>query len=98
LKYPSIAVHASEWSADSTALVEVIKAMPPSLARTDLVQSYADALKIIWAVMCALAGVALIASLWTEHFDLDVALATDQGFVERGSGDVEKDGSDNEAS
>jgi hypothetical protein len=28
LKHPSIAARASEWSADSTALVEIIKAMP----------------------------------------------------------------------
>lgn len=64
--------------------------MPQSIARDDLVQSYADALKVIWIVTCALAGVALISSFWTEHFDLNRELETDHGFKhEEKSGDVE---------
>jgi MFS family permease len=91
LKYPSIAAHASEWAADSTELVEILKAMPPSLARTDLVQSYADALKIIWIVMCGLCAVAFIASFWTQHFDLNRELETDHGFKhDAKSADVEE--------
>lgn len=57
--------------------------MPESVARTDLVQSYADALKVIWIVMCGLSAVAFVASLWTQHFDLDRELETEQGFVEQ---------------
>ena len=64
--------------------------MPPSQAKTDLVQSYADALRVIWAVMCALSGVALIASLWTEGIDLNRELETDHGFMHQDSKDAEK--------
>ena len=80
LKHPSIATHAAEWAADSTGLVEIIKAMPQSVAKTDLIQSYADALKIIWIVMCALSAVALVTSFWIQHFDLNKELETDHGF------------------
>lgn len=79
-KYPLISAHAADWSADATRLVEIIKVMPDGLAKTDLIQSYADALKTVWIVMCALSAVALIVSFWTEHFSLDRALETDHGF------------------
>lgn len=78
--YPSIAVHAADWSADATRLVEIIKVMPDGLAKSDVIQSYADALKTVWTVMCALSATALVVSFWTEHFSLDRALETDQGF------------------
>jgi hypothetical protein len=80
LKYPSIAANANEWSRDSASLVEIIKEMPPSIEKTYLVQSYADALKIIWICMCALSALALIASLFTQHFSLQMELETDHGF------------------
>ena len=91
LSHPSIAAHADEWSADATVLVDIIKAMPQSLEKTDLVQIYADALKIIWAIMCALSGIALIASLWTQHFDLDRILETDHGFKYEERKDIENE-------
>ena len=78
--YPSIAAHAAEWSADATRLVEIIKVMPDGLAKADLIQSYANALKTIWLVMCALSATALVISFWIEHFSLDRALDTDHGF------------------
>ena len=81
LKHASIAGRAVEWSQDSTALVEIIKVMPHGLARDDLIQSYADALKVIWMVMCGLSGAALIISLFIQHFDLNRELETEQGFV-----------------
>lgn len=48
-----------------------------------LIQSYADALKIVWVVMCALAAGAMVASVWTEGLDLNRGLETEQGFVKR---------------
>lgn len=79
--HASIASHAVEWSADSSALVQVIKGMPSGAARADVVQSYADALKVVWTVMTALSAVALVTSLFTNHFDLNRKLETDQAFV-----------------
>lgn len=49
--------------------------------RLALVQSYADALKVVWVVMCALAGVAMVVSAWTEGLELDRALEGEQGFL-----------------
>ena len=90
LKHPSIAARAAEFAVDSTGLVQIIKEMPASMAKADLIQSYADALKVIWAVMAGLSGLALISSLWIEHFTLDRALETDHGFkFEEKTGDRE---------
>ncbi len=54
--------------------------MPDGLEKTALVQSYADGLKVVWIVMCCFSGVALISSLWTQQFSLDMELETEQGF------------------
>ncbi|KAL1301487.1 hypothetical protein AAFC00_005733 [Neodothiora populina] len=95
LSHPLIAAHANEWAADSSALVQVIKNMPPGLERALLVQSYADALKIVWAVICGLAFLGLCTSLFTRHFSLDRPLETDQGFVDGGgSGAAQRKASD----
>lgn len=61
--------------------------------RLALVQSYAEALKVVWVVMCALAGVAMVASAWTEGLDLDRELGGEQGFVrERKTAGGEEEG------
>jgi MFS family permease len=80
LGYPLLAPLASTYSKDATALVGIIKAMPAGLAKTQLIQAYTDSLKIIWAVMCALSGVALAASLFTKGYTLQQELKTLQGF------------------
>lgn len=84
--HASIAPQADEWSKDATQVVEILKLMPEGLQKVDLIQSYADALKHVWMLACALSGVGLLASLWTQHFSLDVVLDTEQGFDHRGSG------------
>lgn len=83
LKYPTISRNASEWSADATRLVEIIRLMPDGQAKADLIQSYADSLKTVWIVMCAVSALALATSFWIKHFSLDRALETDQGFREK---------------
>jgi len=61
--------------------------------RLDLVRSYAEALKVVWIVMCALAGVAMVANAWTEGFALDRELDGEQGFVgKKREGGVEEGG------
>ncbi len=54
--------------------------MPAGPDKSDLIQAYADALKVVWVVMCAVAGLAMVASWWTVGFDLDRPLETEQGF------------------
>jgi hypothetical protein len=54
--------------------------MAPSVAKDNLLESYANALIVVWLVTTGLAVVGLVSSLWTKHFDLDRDLETDQGF------------------
>lgn len=67
---------------DAVALVQLIKALPHGLLRQTLVQTYADALKILWATMTTFAGVGLFVSMGTKGLSLDRALVTDQGIRE----------------
>lgn len=82
LQYPALAPRASEWAADAAGLVQIIKAMPEGQDRDDLRQAYTDSLRIIWAVCCALSGVALLISLLTRSYSIDVELNTSHGVVE----------------
>lgn len=82
LTYPGLAPHASEYSADSSALVRIIQNMPHGQDKADLKQAYADSLRIVWAVCCAISGLGLLVSLPAKHYSLDQALSTQQGVVE----------------
>lgn len=83
LSYPALASHAAEYSRDSTTLVQIIKALPDGLEKTQLRQSYADALKIVWITLCGLSALALLLSLWTEGIDLNRPFETDQGLRQK---------------
>ncbi len=93
--YASLAPLASTYAKDASSLVQIIKTMAPGPDRHDLIQSYADALKVVWIVMCALSAVAMVLSAGTKGLDLDRELETEQGFVyERRARDEEKVGSE----
>jgi MFS family permease len=83
LTYPDLVDKAVEYSKDASALVEVIKAMPPSLdpIKQEIITAYVDSLRMVWLIMCALATVALIlAVVFTKGITLERELETDQGF------------------
>lgn len=67
---------------DAMALVHIIKDMPRAgasgLVRQNLIQSYTDALKIVWLSMVAFGVVGLVASLFTEGLNLNRALVSEQ--------------------
>lgn len=92
LAYPALASHAEEYSRDAASLVQVIKDFKPAQAavKADLIQAYADSLKIVWLTMCGLGGVAMILSLATKGFDLNRPLETEQGFWAEQKEDEEK--------
>lgn len=103
LAYPALAPKAEEYSQDAASLVQIIKGFTstgamgghpgePDVVRAQLVQAYADSLKVVWLTMCGLAAVALVASVATKGLDLNRPLETEQGFWEdeKGGGDVEK--------
>lgn len=83
--YPQLAPLAEQYSSDAASLVQVIRAMEGEELeqRAQLVQAYADALKIVWVTMCGLAGLALISSFFVKGLDINVPLETEQGFKEK---------------
>lgn len=81
LTYPLLAPKAGEYSADASSLVQTVKALPAGEAKTQLIQSYADSLQIVWAVMTGLAFLGLLSSLVIRGLDLDRALVTEQGMT-----------------
>lgn len=67
LAYPALASKAIGYARNATTtLIQIIKALPEGLEKTQLKQSYADALKIVWITLCGHCTFALILSLWTE--------------------------------
>ncbi|KAK3681226.1 MFS multidrug transporter [Podospora appendiculata] len=62
----SLASMADDYSRDASSLVATLKDMPGGPQRDELLQAYADSLKIVWAVMCALSGVAGIGSIFMK--------------------------------
>ncbi|KAG6358659.1 hypothetical protein INS49_012177 [Diaporthe citri] len=87
LTYPNLAPRAAQYSADSSGLVTIIQSMPDGDDKSDLKQAYADSLRIVWAVCCAVAGVGLLLSLFVQHYSLDQVLNTKQGVIEGGKDD-----------
>ena len=81
LAYPLLASKATEYSSDASSLVQVIKTMAAGEARTELLQSYTDALQIVWAVMTALSFLGFLSSLLIKGLELDRAFETDQGMI-----------------
>lgn len=78
LAIPSLAKKAAEYSKDASSTVLTIKSLPNSDSKKLLVQAYADSLKIVWAVMCALSGVAMLGSFFIRKGSLDRVLNSEQ--------------------
>jgi hypothetical protein len=74
---------ALQYATDAVALVEELKRMPhDSPVAVKLRQAFSDSFRIIWAVMCAFAGFALIASLLVKEYDMNQENLTEQGFLD----------------
>ncbi|KAJ5198558.1 major facilitator superfamily domain-containing protein [Penicillium cinerascens] len=79
LKYPEFTSLASEYSSDSAALVQIIKAMPDNVHKLHLREAYTDSLTTVWAVCCGVSAVGLLLSFFTKAYDLNQALVATQG-------------------
>ncbi|TAQ90376.1 hypothetical protein B7494_g1327 [Chlorociboria aeruginascens] len=77
-KYPDLVANASAYSHDASSLVSTLRTMENGLEKQNLIQAYADSLKIVWAVMCAISGVGLIGSLFVKKVSLDRKLDSEQ--------------------
>jgi hypothetical protein len=60
----------------------VIKEMPDGPEKLALKMAYVDSLRTVWIVACALAGMALVVSVFVVGHSLDVGLSTEQGLLE----------------
>lgn len=89
LAYPLLAGMATEYSKDATALVQLIQSMDEGLEKTQLKEAYADSLKMIWIVMCALSGAALVSTFFVKGYSLEVEHKTLQGLKEDKKSDME---------
>jgi hypothetical protein len=79
MRYPDLVPMADAYSKDAAGLVQIIKAMADGADKANLKEAYTDSLRTVWIVCCAVSGAALVISLWTEHYDLDRDLETNQG-------------------
>lgn len=78
------------YSLDAVALVTTINHLPGQALQTlELKLAFANALRIVWAVMCGLAGVSTLANLFVQSYDLNQKHVTEQGFI--GAGKDETD-------
>ena len=92
MQKPSLAPMASAYSKDASALAQVIRSMPQSATRVELVQAYADALKVVWVVMCGLAVIGLLVGFLIRNLSLDRLLVSPQHpDAKKVSTDAEKD-------
>ena len=90
--YPSLTGNVTDLAQDASGLVQVIKSMPDtSPERGMIVNAYADALKIVWAVMAGLAFVAMVMSAWIEGLSLDVEHNAEQGLRSKEKSDDGKE-------
>lgn len=71
LSYPELAAYADAYSQNAEDLVVLIKTMAKGKIQTDIMQAYADGLKVIWAVMCGVAFIGLVMTAFTREYTLD---------------------------
>ena len=87
---PALVGKEAEYSRDASGLVQTIRDMPAGTAKSDLISAYAGSLRIVWAVYCALAGVAMVTSFFLKKHDMDRKLNTEQGLELEKKKDEEK--------
>ncbi|KAL8706384.1 MAG: hypothetical protein Q9201_000529 [Fulgogasparrea decipioides] len=79
--YPELSASAVSYSLDVVALIRQINLMPGSDPQKHiLANALSKSIGTIWAVMCGLAGAALISTISLKHYNLNQALVTEQGF------------------
>lgn len=94
-KFPDLAAAANQYSLDAVGLVQTISRLPAELPQAlHAKMGFGSAISVVWAVMCALAGVALIASIFVQRRVLDQALTTEHGFRNVALGGKERPASD----
>jgi MFS family permease len=81
--YPRYAEQASELAKDAAALVEIIRTTANGQDKLDLQTAYTDSIRVVYIVLTAFAGLALVTSLFVKAYPLNEVLDTQQGLVEK---------------
>ncbi|KAJ5777805.1 hypothetical protein N7520_001051 [Penicillium odoratum] len=88
--HPELGVEVEKYAQDASSLVEYIKALPAGSASKLLIQAlYAESLTTVWAVMCGIAGVGIVSTLFVKRYTLNQSFKSTQGLkdVEHGKED-----------
>lgn len=79
--YPSLSGSAVSYSLNVVSLIRQINTMSDGdPMKTILKTALAHSIRPIWALMCGLAGLALMTTVFIKHYDLNQKLTTEQGF------------------
>lgn len=81
--YPHFASQADALAKNAAALVQIIKDTPDGQNKLDLQTAYVESVRLIYIVLCALAAVALVSSLFVKSYSLDTGMETEQGFLHK---------------
>lgn len=87
---PVFAPIADDFSRDATLIVEFIKLLPDGQTKTDLIEAYNGALRVIWMASLAFAAFCFILSLTIKGYTLNQEHVTDQGLIPSDDSDREK--------
>lgn len=90
LRTATLADKAYEYSRDASGLIPLLHDMPDGLQKSELIQAYASSLQTVWAIMCALSGLVMVASIFIKHISLDREQMTDQG-IERSTKETSRE-------
>ena len=83
---------ATEMAKDAVGLILTLKQMPDGDDKQVLQTAYTESLQAIYYTLCALAGLALLLSLFTKAYPLDIEFESRQGLVDQDLGkDVRRD-------
>ncbi|CCU75244.1 unnamed protein product [Blumeria hordei] len=81
--YPLLSNLAEQYSQDAAALVEIIREMQDGPMREQLMEAYAESLRVLWVIMSGLSSLALISNFWVKAYTLKQALVTEHGFLRK---------------
>ncbi|KAJ5086689.1 hypothetical protein NUU61_007996 [Penicillium alfredii] len=88
--HPELGRSADAFAQDASSLVHYTKSLPAESAPRCLIAGlYADALSIVWVVMCGAAGLGLISSLLTKGYSMNQSFNSDQDLQSARTTDVE---------
>ena len=79
--HPELSGSGTSYSLDVVALIRQINAMPSNNPQKPILQvALSKSIDTIWLVMCGLAGLALISTIFIKQYNLDQEIMTEQGF------------------